>query len=66
MAHDVAVASNECHGYCAEHADALADGLDELADDLEGVSLNEQGGGADDQAEGGCTRCTGRRWWTVP
>ena len=53
MAHDVAVASDECHCHGAKHADALADGLDELADHVEGVALNEQGGGADDQAEGG-------------
>ena len=53
MAHNVAVASNECHRECAKHTDTFTEGFDKLADNLECVALYEEGCGADYQAEGG-------------
>ena len=53
VAHDVAVASDECHCYRSEHTDAFADGLDEFANDFEGIPLREEGCRANHQPEGG-------------
>ena len=53
MAHDVAVASDECHTDGAEHTDALACGFQNLLQDLEGVPLNHERESTDDEAERG-------------